>query len=65
LSKLPSLFGNFVFVVFARNLFSYKFCLSEEVIGALASQEELAGGASVGRVGLELPLRPLVVDLTP
>jgi hypothetical protein len=59
------LFGNFVFVVFVRNLFSYKFCLSEEVIGALASQEELAGGASIGRVGLELPLWPLVVDLTP
>jgi hypothetical protein len=55
LSKLPSLFGNFVFVAFARNLFSYKFYLSKEVIGALASQEELAGGASVGRVGLELP----------
>jgi hypothetical protein len=55
LSKLPSLFGNFVFAVFVCNLFSYKFCFSEEVIDAFVSQEELAGGASIGRVGLELP----------
>jgi hypothetical protein len=37
LSKLPLLFGNFVFAVFVRNLFSYKFCFLENVIGALVS----------------------------
>jgi hypothetical protein len=50
---------------FARILFSYRFCFPEEVIGALASHEELAGGASISRVGLELPPRPLVVGSTP
>jgi hypothetical protein len=50
---------------FARILFSYKFCFLEEVIGALASHEELAGGASISRVGLELPPRPPIVGPTP
>jgi hypothetical protein len=65
LSKLPPLFRIFVFVVFVHNLFSYKFCFLEDVIGALASHEELVGGASIGQVGLELPLWPPVVGPTP
>jgi hypothetical protein len=50
---------------FARILFSHRFCFPEEVIGALASHEELAGGVSISRVGLELPLCPLVIGSTP
>jgi hypothetical protein len=38
---------------------------SEEVTGALASCEELVAGASIGRVGLELPLRSPVIGATP
>jgi hypothetical protein len=50
---------------FARILFSYRFCFPEEVTGALASHEELAGGVSISQVGLELPPRPPVTGLTP
>jgi hypothetical protein len=38
---------------------------SEEVTGALTSREELAAGVSIGRVGLELPPRSLVIGATP
>jgi hypothetical protein len=37
----------------------------EEVTGALASREEFVAGASIGRVGLELPLRSPVIGATP
>jgi hypothetical protein len=38
---------------------------SEEVTGALASCEGLVAGASIGQVGLELPLRSPVIGATP
>jgi hypothetical protein len=64
LSKLSSLFCDHP-LSFARIIFSYKFCFSKEVTGALVSHEELADGARIGWVGLELPPRPLVIGLTP
>lgn len=45
--------------------FVYKFCCLEGVLGDIASQEELVGGLSIGRVGLELPPLPPVVGPTP
>jgi hypothetical protein len=50
---------------FARILFPYKFYFLEEVTGALVSHKELANGASIGRVGMELPPRSPVIGLTP
>jgi hypothetical protein len=45
--------------------FVYKFCFLGEVTNTLASHEELAGGMSIGWVGLELTPHSLVVGATP
>jgi hypothetical protein len=55
-------------VLFSDLCMNYAFTcyfFSEEVTSALASREELVAGASIGRVGLELPLRSLVIGATP
>lgn len=41
------------------------FVFADEVTGNLASREELAAGASIGRVGLELPPRSPIMEPTP
>jgi hypothetical protein len=64
LSKLPLLLGDFVFS-FSRFLFPYEFCFLEDLTNALAGREELVGGVSIGKVGLELPPHSPVVGPTP
>jgi hypothetical protein len=63
LSELSPLAGLFLDLCMNYAFTCYFFL--EEVTGALASREELAIGASIGRVGLEFPPRSPVIGATP